>query len=732
MTINMRLAFRFSFQELGPLYIWLQKQFDEFFSGPSLVKAQLLVYPSHPVTDTLFDRIRQDAGFKDILPEGGMLPIKFVGRKTVSPLLASHLVKERIRQILAKRQWTTWSVVLFDDGTISGKHLRETTQLLQSLGAESVYLLVVLDRSGLPVQEKVFSSFLERHKRFWRWDVPGLGTQGKCPLCKALAVVEIHLHKVSSARIYERLKKWIEIWNLRDVDTEWYRDQIQSTINIEPPLEITFGVDPKRFEGGKQVEKRLQFSDASAATSLVMELTRLTPRMDVAIKKAERLHLTFPDAAIEMLASQLFLYLDEMTEMEIVVRYEKLLAWLWEGRDETPFTAFSGLCFSLLENDLIREVWIFARNLLVKYVMGNLDVIFVVSYLCKRYELLTGAKYSPNEDANEIEIKNYLLLDKEIGVKRRISALLSIFISNPYHPESSVIHKTEFRENLNHIADGKVDNIAIKLSRIKNDLRQLYEAIKCLSQNLYVLEIDQKKEKELKGFIENFSNTATDIESCANDLRKYLYDDDDGIIKIINDSLFHCISDPSDFAIFISSCLNFDEEEWGKMVNEKIKSYKLTNRYHGEISLWVDAKKTSEGEAVFWNNEMPLFNQSLSKLGSEKWFYCDRFYKRAIRDILTNVLYASDQIKDPFTSSQSSITTAHIWWRIIDSDDFLVFETANATENREIKLRQHTAVACIERTDGRVEAHVDDRTAIAYSRLYLPRFSYFLGEKNGT
>lgn len=735
LTINMRLAFRFSFQELGPLYIWLQEQFKYFFTGSPNAKAKLLVYPSHPVTDTLFNLIRQDSGFKDKLPEGGMIPIKYVGRRTVSPLLASHLVKERIKHILNQRGWKKWSVVLFDDGTISGKHLRETKQLLQALSAETVYLLVVLDRSGLPVQEEVFDKFFRKHKRFWRWDVPGLGSEGKCPLCKALAVVEIHLHRVSSASIRQRLKNWLKIWELRDVDLKWYNNRIKTTVNIDPPLQITFGVDPKRVENGKPVEKRLTFTDATAATSIVMELTRLTPRMDVAVKKALKLHQDFPDAALELLTSQLFLFIDEMTETEVIERYKKLLEWLWERREETTFTAFAGLSFTLLKNMFIRDLWKFAYKLLKEKEMANLDIIFVVSYLCKRYELLTEKQYIPGKDAGNTEIQNFLALDRQVDVKKCIAALLALFISNPYHPNRKDNHSAEFKKNLLNIADGNADSNSAEVKKVIYDLKQLYKIIIFFSRELFVLEFDPGQESKLTNYIQSLASTTDSIAEDARNLHSYLYDEEPGLINIINKSLFASINGDIDFYQSITSIFNEIQNYWEQIVTEKIEYYKRTAKHYSAIKLWVNQTEKDGEEDVSWNKDMPSFSRSTINITGEKWFYYDKFYKRVVKDIFTNVLYSSNDIKDPFRNSDTSIEKAHMWWRVVDNEDFLVFETANETKNREIKFRQHSAIACIERTGGKLEAEIkemDGDIAIAYIRLYLPKFSYFLGGKNET
>lgn len=741
LTINMRHAFRFSFQELGPLYQWLQKEFSEFFRGAS-AKAQFLLYPSHPVTDTLFDRIRRDNGFQEIVPKGGMIPLKYVGHKTVSPLLASYLIKDRIKRILNEHEWRRyqWSVVLFDDGTISGKHLRETTQFLQSIGAKTVYLMVVLDRSGLPVQEEVYESFLKRHKRFWRWDVPGLGSHGKCPLCQALAVAGTYLHQTKSRRIKERLGAWCEIWKLRNVDTEWFHDSIKSTRNIDPPLEITFGVDPKSIINGRPKEKRLKFIASTPAAALLMELTRLTPRADVALKKSTILfNRSFNDGSLEIIATQLFLYMDELTDKEILDRCKRLLEWLWKKEEPTEFTALTGLVFFIIDDRFIHLLWRYTQEFLKNNYIGNLDATIIVSHLCKKHEIITNEKYLLCKQSTKMEVHNYILLDRQVELRKYINVLLSLFISNPYRPDQVNVHKTDFKCALESIVKG--DGNDSKRKYVSDSIIRLSNILYKLSNDCFVFNFAVDEKGRLDGFLD--ANDLFIVEKACS-AYEYLYDNEKGLIKKVIESLFFSVNNSMDFSNLIDYDL-FNHEEWGLIVEEKINDYKEKQISCDEIKTWVYIKN-GENEIIRWNKSVPSIKHSKTILANEIWFYCDHFFKEAIRDIMANVLYASatyredenkkyiGEIKDPFRNNLSAIEYANMWWTVDDESDYMVFKTANATENRSIEFRQHKSFECVERAGGKIanpiiEKSRDEKYAIAITKLYIPKITLF-GDNN--
>lgn len=749
LTINMRLAFHFSFQEKGPLYFWLLDQFRELFSKTN--NTLFLLYPSHPVTDMLFDRIRRDSSFQEILPKGGMIPIKFLGKRTVSPLLASHLVKYRIARMLEENKWGNkkWTAVVFDDGTISGKHFRETTQFLQAQGASKVYLIAILDRTGLPVQEKVYDAFFKKHKRFWRWDVPGLGNKRNCALCQALAIVQTYSQELASEHQKHRLDEWINIWKVRNVDLEWYQAGLQPTV-LDPPIKITFGIDPERSTAEHPREKRLLFSSSTAATSLLMELTRLTTRTDVVIKKGEQVLHKYPDAAIEMIASQLFLYMDELSPKEKLERFKKLIEWPWERKRESNATSLAGLCLTLVEDNLAEALWKHCNGLLSSKLMGNLDIILSVSILCSRHEFLTRKPYKPSGSIKDYEVKNYLLLNRKVKLSQDIKSLLTLLISNPGNPYQGKIHQTEIKKRIDTLCNTdfeKYSNLGVLICNITEDISLIHGIISRLQQE-YTLELPDNCLQLLEELAQQINEAKdkpdAELKQLGQRLSKLLYGPGEtSLVKKVLDQMFLYAKDADAFndEFVVPNILTL-QTAWQGIINDKIE-HNISNGYAdsewNEMEYWLKKKdgefELLEGKAQ-WNEEEPIITSSENNIQKGIWCYCDRHFKRAFQDMLANVLHATDTITDPFIEDNDSLTRAHLWWCAEIKDNHLVFKTANASKNKEISLKQRVSLACIERIGGKVRVRVDPKETnyerspfIAYTELHLPLFKFFIGEK---
>lgn len=727
LTVNMRLAFQYSFLELGPLYSWLKRQFKFFFAkektGQS--RAQLLVYPSHPVTDTMLDRIRQDSTFSAILPEGGMIPVKFLGQRTVSPLLASHLVAYRIENLVKEHEWKAWSAVVFDDGTITGKHLREITQFLQGIGATDYYTLALLDRSGLPAQEGVFDQFAKRHKRFWRWDVPGLGNKRNCPLCQARVIVQTYAQELSSARQKERLKEWMEIWKVRDVDLEWHKGCFPQT-PLTPPLKITFGVDEN--DKGDRQEKQILLGNSNAAASLLVELTRLTPRADVTMKKAEKVAATHPDAAIEMVASQLLLFLDELSAQERRERFEKLLTFIWARSDITEATSLAGLCFTLVDIDILGDIWKICRdNLLRSKRLGNLDATIVTNILRSKYEFETKEPYKLPAEANEIEITNFIMLGVGSGLKHAISSFLVNLYRNPSNENHLSAHSTEIRKRLYILQNNNLDDTAKKetIERVIQDI-ELAEQIFLDFQRNLVIQGENCKLNELSSYIlklkESYSEYGINVSmKIANSLEKLLYGNQtqEGLVTEFGKIIFRQFQNDDEFDNRLIS-------EMGRLIRQ---------RWH-DIIAGKESDKKNTIAAKRWrtnNNEIikPLIACSTNDSFQGIWLYCDLFVREVLQDTVCNVFHASKLIRDPFNNKVSTIGhEAHLWWHIEKDKNYALVTMANATANQKIVLREKTSISGLEHAGGWIEFDFEkiNDDLICFTKIHIPLHSHFIKE----
>ena len=730
LTVNMRLAFRYSFLELGPLYSWINEQFRYFFAKEEKrqPRAQLLVYPSHPVTDTILDRIRQDSVFSVILPEGGMIPVKFLSHRTVSPLLASHLVAHRIENLVKNHRWQTWAVVVFDDGTISGKHLREITQFLLNLGASNYYTIALLDRSGLPVQEKVFPEFDRRHKRFWRWDVPGLGNKRNCPLCQALAIVQTYAHELSSESQKKRLKKWMEIWKVRDVDLEWHKGCLPQA-PLTPPLKITFGLYEN--DDGDQQEKRIILGSSTAAASLLVELTRLTTRADVTMKKAEKVAPDHPDAAIEMVASQLLLFLDELSSQEKLERFKKLLAYIWSRSDETEATSLAGLCFTLVDIDILEELWkICTNDLLPKQRLGNLDATLALNFVRSKYEFETGVPYKLSENASDEEKQNFIMLGVAHGMKQTVSSFLVNLYRNPSNENQLNAHSTDIKKRLSDLTGKTLDDSVIKdlVEEIIQDMELIEQILRDLQSNIILQRQNEKLDElskatsQLKGL--HLTCGSNDLMEIAKLLENLLYGNQTqkGLVSEVGKKIFRQFQNSDEFDNkLIAGMVRAIRRRWSDILAVKEADEKNA----------IAAKRwrKSNGEII-----KPIIYCSANDSLQGIWLYCDSFIREVLEDTLCNVFHASELIQDPFNDTiGANELKAHLWWRIEKDGNYAVLTTANATANQRIDLRQNANIAGLERAGGRIKVDLKEISkylTIAYTKIHIPLHSHFIKEES--
>ena len=758
LTINMRLAFRASFMELGPVYIWMQKQFRFFFKPEknTPAKAQILIYPSHPVTDTMLDRIRQDSGFKDILPEGGMIPVKFLGTHTVSPLLASHLVEYQIREVIKNNDWSKWSAVIVDDAAVTGKHMRELDQFLRGLKPKKIYTIALLDRTGLPIQENIVEEFLEKHKRFWRWDVPDLGNARDCPLCQALAIAQTYANELPLDQQKKHLHKWIELWKAQDVESGWHHSGLKN-IPFISPFPITFGVD--ETAKGSRKEKVINVNNSTAATSLILELTRLTARSDVALKKIKHIEALYSngevgeaylDAAIEVIACQLLLFPDELTSRDKRERYIKLLDLIWSRSYSTTAMSLAGLCFTLVDHTLLDYdnllgIWEYCRTVRLKNdVLRNYDAILAVYMLYSRLNLKkNNEEYKLHENASDVELENYVLLGlrKSSRVINIIGKFLKNVYMNPSNPHQFDVHSSETRKKLNELIDIKIENITPELVTHVIDNIKLLEKIVLDLNEEEIAKFTIGDKNQFQSLIDEFNseskivfevNSFDKLQKLANDIFSFLYIDNNLVLKTANQFLL-CLKTGDYDNNFINNTVISIRKDWEKVVASKER---MQHNWAND-KLW----KNKDGSLI---KPDILFSSDRNQLPI--WLYYHASVRDVLKDTLLNVYHVSHEkqkqadeyensnnneftpikINDPWLRQDDSLL-AHMWWEIKVEGDFAIVTIANMTENKDISLGPKSTITMLECFDGRIDCKVENN--IAFTSVRIPLYSYFIKHK---
>ena len=495
------------------------------------------------------------------------------------------------------------------------------------------------------------------------------------------------------------------------------------------------------FNNKVRQEKHLYFNSSTAAASLLVELTRLTTRSDVAIKKADQIYEKCSDGAIEIIASQLLLFFDELEGKDKLERYTRLLSLIWEEPVTTPVMALACLCLTLPNHDILNGIWEYCKKeLLPKAKLRNIDAILVTNIIRSKHDFETARPYVLKRNASKIEQHNYIMLGGEADLFHIIRNFLSTIYKNPLTPGQLTTHTTEIRESLTRLFDndlpGDVKTFDDEVSDIIQNMRLLEQIVLDL-QNEFILKISKSileelnvKTSELENSKKRLSieqgtklgNATITIREIGRDLYNLLYEKEGGLINNAGNQLFKQFEKFDDFDNkFIAKKIRNLKAEWEKI----LKAKELSTKYQITIKRWKTGSQFKK----------PQINRSHTNNSNDIWIYCDSFIEGSLYDTLLNVFHASMTIEDPFTSEANKGLgfKAHLWWNIEKTNKFLIFKTANASENKEVSLNQKVNIASLERVGGSIKIKtgkkINKTTFLIFTELSIPLYSYFLKEK---
>jgi hypothetical protein len=403
--------------------------------------------------------------------------------------------------------------------------------------------------------------------------------------------------------------------------------------------------------------------------------------------------------------------------------------------------SLAGLCFTLADHEVLKRIWSFCKlELLPKKRLGNLDSILAVYILRNRYAFVTKEQYQLPENADDIEIHNYIMLGGGGGMRRVVRGFLSTLYRNPTIQDQICIHTTEIRRRLVALTDIQplTDNMKLLDNSVGvlQDMRQFEQILLNVKSEL-IAEINDTDFIELDKYARQLDVEIKSIEECrsenseilnrieklGNAIHTLLYGDNEGLVKKVGSQFLMHFKDNDEIDNnLVAKIVRTIQQKW----TDRLKEKKSLQHNQEATARWQRDDGTIISPEIFCSANSEL---------QDLWLYCDSFVFQALEDTLANVYHANEQINDPWFDGEfrgpSELVLAHLWWRVEREGDYALFKTANASANQKISLKQTVNFAGLERAGGRIEEAVkNDSTGrvIALITLRIPLHSAFFKE----
>jgi hypothetical protein len=718
LTINFAQIIEYSVLEHGPLLGWLAVEFERLFTSQDRdldLPAALLVYPSHKITDELFQYIRASDVFAPILRNVNIVPIKFIGSHSVSPLLASPFAYEKIKEAFTVARERPAAAVIFDDAAVTGKHLIELTQILSEAGSGVVHTIALLDRTGLPVRDGVMNSFLRRHRRYWRWDVPTTGHGRDCILCAAIREISSMMDQSLFPPYRRRLAEWAEEWRASDVSENWHtRGLPPATFDTHVP--ITFGLQKVR---GQEFRNTVFHPSSTGLASMLVELARLTTKADTALRKAEEVlslmntaedKVSYLQAAIEILSAQLILFFDELSYWQKLERYWLLLQTLWTWFPEGRATSLVGLCFALITHEMARELWRRCQSgIFHNEVFRNTDAVLVCRIVYARAQPTPKIDYAASQHLTETARQNYTLLSNAETYRATIVRIFSVIGFRTSQSHESVLLRRLDKLNETTAASER----ALVLGEVQQFLKSLAGGFERLSE-LWLTGAETARAPNVIEDVEHLNtfivtlpitnNTAgSATEKWATSVREWIFGTGlfAGVSRRYQQFFFQTVTRGSLQAAFLTELISSVRRNWDKIHEEKQVEYPSIawRDKHGNLILPDIHCATNDR----WDREINV---------------CfDALVRECIRDILANVFHATSKMANPWNADDPS--TAHLWWRALSDGGYLVLQFVNASRDTLVVLKPSAPLAGLQRIGGALNVDASNQRILVEVKLPL-------------
>lgn len=347
------------------------------------------VYLSHRTTDFAVQHIQ--TWKPHLLSRDSFFPVKLVTPSAKSPSFIAPLTIERLQKWTQKKLSEAEShnklfVLFFNDRAVSGKLGREISELLRSLkytpasegdrglrldrNTDDIQIETIhfVDRRGVPfsslaLPEKNKRNSLKKFglKDLWRWDVPSLGFENSCPLCKAIERAKAFVGEIEPA-YQSQVERWINIWSARDTRNFWGDTNVGlPNVHFDEFYEGGFGLS---YPDNSLVKNKQEFAlvrrDSTSMVSSAIEISRSTIQKRYPVQRAKNEHAK-PSARnkpafdfnlrLELLCSYILLMGSDLSYDQMYEAFDELSQILWMMPEASQASALACVtCFLMPES----------------------------------------------------------------------------------------------------------------------------------------------------------------------------------------------------------------------------------------------------------------------------------------------------------------------------------------------------------------------------------------------
>jgi hypothetical protein len=688
MTINVEQLYEMSKLQLGDLYQWLRESIRSLF--PVGDELSILMYPSHKVTDLIVADLLADETLKPHLTKQNVVPVVYAGQRSLSPNRVPPLTEERLHKLVARRK--PWAAILFDSSCISGKTFSELGQLAKAHGSSRISTFAIVDRSSQPYADRLPEEYHQQNRRYMRFDVPPLGRRRECALCNSLAAIRNYTNSGNRPSAKRLAGRYEVEWAVAQTSESWHSAGAKA-IALPEPRKFKFGVRPDGV-----VLNTVTVVDSTALASVLTELVRLTPRTDKILSFADKFARTDPHVSLQILATQLILFADELDVHLRRQLLRKITQILFADPMEGQWTSLAVIAIANCDAPTKRWLWSdYVKERLSEELIANSDAALAANILIDAdAELgLSLAAEAAQGAMSERRLKNFIALGRGSAIEIALRQILAVLGSR-----EKTWHGSQFRWILETFDK---DNASLSLVETKKYIADLERYLAILQASLsdlipygitlsahshehlslcadragaamqdlvlLKLNIENSKEAAAEGYAEGLSKIAVHV-------FKDVYDRDNCTLAVLK-KLFISIP-PNKHISAIFQIFGI----W-PIATEKLRK--------------IHSARKSIGSA---SELMPQCGNTQS-FSTAFQVYFDNYIRDLVVDTILNAVHADGDIGCPPEWSDSP-GRARMWWNATLTQEFLCLQFCNGSFRNKLPIKSTPGHGRLEAVGGHV------------------------------